>query len=66
MDDWSSVEEFDVNDDLTEILTSSPVEAVHSHKTRSFTWDDIGSCLFNNTIFLWLRFQYIRFVLISK
>lgn len=60
MEDWSSVEEFDVKDDLNEIYVPPPKE-IHDYRQMSY-WDRAENCLFQSNLYLWLRLHYLRFI----
>lgn len=60
MEDWSSVEEFDVKDDLNEIYIP-PQKDIREHKKMSY-WDRAENCLFQSNLYSWLRLQYLRFI----
>jgi hypothetical protein len=61
MEDWSSVEEFDVKDDLNEIYVSPPKE-IHNEPKKWSYWDRAENCLFQTNFYSWLRLQYLRFI----
>lgn len=61
MEDWSSVEEFDVKDDLNEIYIPPPKEIDNDLRKMSY-WDRAENCMFQNNLYSWLRLQYLRFI----
>ena len=59
MDDWSSVEDFEVQDNLHEIYIDKH-KGIYM-KDPDTNWDRIEYCCMNNILYRWLKIQYRKF-----